>query len=278
MFHKVSARSEVLRLIAASIVALVFFTTWTTNSTATSAKDTVTAVANLQHTPTGTAKLYLSPDGHALTVTILLIGLAPNSVHPAHIHGGVCTNDGAILYPLNNVLADAKGQASSTTIISSKASLSIPATGWYINVHNGPTLNTPMQASPIACGNISNQNGSRSVLLFLGSTSSPNQNATGYTSLKVENGKLNVTISVEGLVPGSLHAAHIHAGNCFYTQGVLYNLSPLKADAKGNVSKTETFSGVSSIPASGWDINVHLSTDLSTQTGYDPILCGDVVR
>jgi hypothetical protein len=31
------------------------------------------------------------------------------------------------------------------------------------------------------------------------------------------------------------------------------------------------------IPARGWYINLHNSTDLSTQTGFDPIACGDVV-
>jgi len=34
--------------------------------------------------------------------------------------------------------------------------------------------------------------------------------------------------------------------------------------------------GVSSIPSGQWYVNVHGSTDLNTQTGFDPIACGNV--
>jgi len=54
-------------------------------------------------------------------------------------------------------------------------------------------------------------------------------------------------------------------------------MTPLMADANGHAMKVSTFAGVTSIPATGWDINVHYSTDLTTQTGYNPILCGNVV-
>ncbi len=232
--------------------------------------------ASLQHTPTGTVNLHA--DRHVLTVTITLIGLAPNSTHPAHIHvGNSCASNGAILYPLNNVVADAKGQASVTTFVHiSKPG--IPAMGWYVNVHNGPTLATPHQANAIACGVISNTYNASDVLTFLGPTSSPNQHAAGYTNLYIKNGRLVVHIIVTGLAPYSKHAAHIHAGNCFYTRQVLFDLSPLVANAQGVASKTESFNHVTSIPASGWVVNVHFSTDLSTQTGYDPILCGNVIN
>lgn len=33
---------------------------------------------------------------------------------------------------------------------------------------------------------------------------------------------------------------------------------------------------VSSIPTSGWYVNVHRGTMLATQTGFDPISCGNV--
>jgi hypothetical protein len=39
---------------------------------------------------------------------------------------------------------------------------------------------------------------------------------------------------------------------------------------------TTTINNVTSIPSSGWYVNVHHSTVLSTQTGFDPIACGDV--
>ncbi|MGH2481590.1 MAG: hypothetical protein ACRDHW_18205 [Ktedonobacteraceae bacterium] len=39
---------------------------------------------------------------------------------------------------------------------------------------------------------------------------------------------------------------------------------------------TTTIQNVTGIPSTGWYVNVHRGTDLSTQTGFDPIACGDV--
>lgn len=92
----------------------------------------------LQHQPRGEAKLALA--GNKLTVTVTLSGLAPNSVHPAHIHGmGNCSSNSPVIHPLSNVVADATGSANVTSTVNGVTS--IPATGWYVNVHNGPTLN-----------------------------------------------------------------------------------------------------------------------------------------
>jgi hypothetical protein len=41
-------------------------------------------------------------------------------------------------------------------------------------------------------------------------------------------------------------------------------------------TETTVIQGVPSIPEHGWYINVHRTTDLSTQTGFDPITCGNV--
>jgi hypothetical protein len=48
------------------------------------------------------------------------------------------------------------------------------------------------------------------------------------------------------------------------------------ADASGKSISTTTIKNVSSIPGKGWYVNVHYSTNLTTQTGFDPIACGDV--
>ncbi len=57
---------------------------------------------------------------------------------------------------------------------------------------------------------------------------------------------------------------------------VLYPLTKLVADASGTATATTTITGVSSLPSSGWYVNVHNSTALTTQTGFDPIACGSV--
>lgn len=236
------------------------------------------ASANLQHAPTGAAQLSYDGKAQTLTVKIALIGLAPKSTHPAHIHLGSCqtskTTD-PIKYPLQNVVSNDVGQGGSITVVPNITS--IPATGWYINVHNGPNLDPADQFTPIACGNISNPHNTTQLTIPLGVTNFPNEDAHGTANLHVVNGKLIVVLSVQGLAPNTSHAAHIHIGSCASTGGVLYDMSPLQADASGFVSKVSTFNNVPSIPASGWNINVHYTNDLSTQTGYNPILCGNVV-
>jgi hypothetical protein len=264
------------KLFVIGIVGLLLLALAASTSRGALAKGGGNAVATLLHTPTGLAQLHYDSSSQQLTVSVWLMGLAPNSTHPAHIHLGVCTSNGPIRYPLKNVVANAKGQAAMSTVLAGVAG-GIPAGGWYLNVHNGPTLATPEQASAIACGVIFNPHRGNDVLTLLGATPDPNQHASGLTRLSLTGHDLTVSIDVTGLAPNSRHAAHVHAGTCFSSGGVLYDLSPLVADAQGHASKTVVFHDVASIPTLGWDVNVHLGTDLSTQTGYDPILCGVVL-
>jgi plastocyanin len=86
-----------------------------------------------------------------MKVLVNVSGLTPNTSHPIHIHLGTCDYNGPILYYLNTLVADSKGYASSTTIITNVTML--PNVGWYINIHQGPTL-SGSGANPIACGNV----------------------------------------------------------------------------------------------------------------------------
>jgi hypothetical protein len=104
---------------------------------------------------TGYAHLTWDPVTHALTVTLNLSGLQPDTTHPAHIHLGNCSMMGTILYTLNNVVANKQGNYTGTTIIPN-VQKGIPASGWYINIHEGPGLATATQMAPISCGNIAN--------------------------------------------------------------------------------------------------------------------------
>ncbi len=237
----------------------------------------IVAVANLQHAPTGIADLTLDTQAKTLTVKISLVGLAPNSTHPAHIHQGDCSSFSpeTVKYMLQDVVAGANGQGVSTTVLQNIID-PIPSVGWDITVHNGPSLTPADQYTPIACGNITNPSNTTNAHAVLGTSLYANEAATGSAKLTVTNNVLTVVLNVSGLAPGSSHAAHIHAGNCENTQEILYDMSPVVADANGNAIKTVTFVGISSIPVAGWDINIHYSTDLSTQTGFNPILCGDI--
>ncbi len=88
-----------------------------------------------------------------LQVQVQVSGLTPNSVHPEHIHGGTCSDGGPIIIPLNDLTAGADGKATSTTIINGPPWFTIPSRGWFINVHQGPTMSDG-EAMPIACGDV----------------------------------------------------------------------------------------------------------------------------
>lgn len=284
--HQMSTMNRKLyRLIISSVLAvllLIAFSISSQSALATSSGGNSNHVfVHLRHTPFGTATLKWNRDSENLTVTISLVGLAGNSTHPAHIHIGDCGDNGAILYPLNDVVANAAGDATVSTVIH-EVEGGIPSRGWYINVHNGPTLATTDEAIAIACGNVHNSKTSlhdeQTVKTFLGATLDPNQAVTGSTSLRLNDETLTVTTTVHGLVPYSVHPAHIHAGSCEYQQpgSIVYPLKNLVADENGDATSTTIIQDVKTIPEDAWYVNVHRSTDLSTQTGFDPIACGNV--
>jgi hypothetical protein len=153
---------------------------------------------------------------------------------------------------------------------------------WSINVHNGPGLSPTAQFIPIACGNVYNHHTSlhhtQTVHLKLGTTTGQNQSAWGYAHLKLKDGALAVVVSVKNLVPGSVHAEHIHAGSCNdqVPGSVVYMLNNLVANSNGRATATTVIHGVHSIPEYGWYINIHRTTTLTNQTDFDPIACGNV--
>ncbi len=272
---------KIYLLVTATLLGVLLVIAFAASSHAASARasggGSNDAFANLRHTPFGTATLTWDPQSENLTVTISLVGLAGNSTHPDHIHVGDCDDNGPILYPLNNLVANAAGDAQATTVIP-EVEGGIPASGWYINVHNGPTLATPDEAIPIACGNVHNANNAQTVKTFLGATPSPNQAVSGSSILTLNNETLTVIVTVSGLVPGSVHPEHIHAGSCqSQSPGtIVYPLNNLVADQNGDATSTTVIKDVETIPQNAWYVNVHRSTDLTTQTGFDPIACGNV--
>lgn len=277
----------VLAIVVALLVTACGSSTSTTASTPTSntpastAKSgSTTATATLKHVPNGTADLSWDQTSHMLKVKIALVGLAPSSTHPSHIHTGSCSNQGGVIYPLQPLVADAHGVASATTMVS--VPKGIPASGWYVNVHNGPGLSPSDQFLPIVCGDVSNSSASttaaQSVHIALSSApgASAGEKVSGTAQLSLSGTTLTVKLTLSGLEPNSAHAAHIHAGSCESQGAVVYPLTPVMADASGSATVTTTINNVSSIPGSGWYVNVHHSTALSTQTGFDPIACGNV--
>jgi hypothetical protein len=91
-----------------------------------------------------------------LIVKISVSGLAPYSAHMAHIHAGSCQAQGPVVYPLNLVVADGHGNATSKTIIKNVGKQALDAK-LYVNIHEAGTMqgmSTQTSFNPIACGNI----------------------------------------------------------------------------------------------------------------------------
>lgn len=85
-------------------------------------------------------------------LTIKLTGMAPNSSHISHIHSGTCAKPGGVAFALQQVIADSAGAATVTSTLSSD--YSVPASGWYVNVHHGPDFSAPANAPSITCGDM----------------------------------------------------------------------------------------------------------------------------
>lgn len=88
----------------------------------------------------------------SFTVTIKLTKMLVGSSHVSHIHAGRCAQPGGIAFALQQVIADASGSA--TTASTLPVTYSVPTSGWYVNVHEGPDFTEPEYAPSISCGDL----------------------------------------------------------------------------------------------------------------------------
>jgi Cu/Zn superoxide dismutase len=244
----------------------------------------VNSTVLLNHAPTGTAMLTWSNATQALTVTVTASGLAPNSSHPLHMHQGTCAQGGAMLYTLSPLVTDATGNGSSTTIIPDDNN-GIPTKVFFINLHNGPDLTSDIQNRVLACGDVTTEQTdakkNETAQVMMSGTTSPDEHVAGQATLSLSGGKLHVVVHLSGLIPGSTHMAHIHAGTCAQQGPVAYPLNPVVADGHGNGTSTTTVSLVS-FPSGHFYLNVHEAgtmtgkDSMATQQGFNPIACGDL--
>ncbi|WP_161975332.1 CHRD domain-containing protein [Tengunoibacter tsumagoiensis] len=251
------------------------------NTTATPTTAPVTAAnAVIKHAPSGTVTATWDHTTHLLNVHAALTGLAPSSSHPVAILEGTCRKPGKTVYQLTTIKAQPIGFADAVTKIKDVAD-GIPATGWSVTVFNGPDLSSATQSEPISCADLVNAKSDKSVNQAAQATLSdafvPDQSVSGTVQLNLNNKQLTVVLNVKGLAPNSKHMAHIHTGSCASQGAVVYPLKPLQANAAGEVNSTTVISNVSEIPPSGWYVNIHRGDDnLSAQSDFDPIGCGDI--
>jgi Cu/Zn superoxide dismutase len=111
-------------------------------------------------TPWGWARISYDPDAQTIAVTVNAGGLTPGA-HAAHIHVGSCAAQGAVKYMLMDFTASTGGWIVNQTRTVTNVTTPLPASGWYLNVHQGngsnildasgnPTINF----RPLLCGDI----------------------------------------------------------------------------------------------------------------------------
>jgi len=167
---------------------------------------------------------------------------------------------------------------SSTTTNQTKISKIPSTTHGVISTENPPA---PPSDTSIP-SSITNSN--QVINVSLGTSADNNQSVTvGGVELSIHNRRGNPSLVVKiflfRLAPNSKHVAHIHSGSCEGQGPVVHALNPVRADSVGFGTSTTTLSDVSSIPDTGWYVNVHRAATmdaLSDQTGFDPLACGNI--
>ncbi len=111
-------------------------------------------------TPAGAASIAYSPSAQSLTVTVTATGVTPGG-HAAHIHLGSCQSQGPVQYMLMDFTANSAGQITNEARTVTGVTTGIPATGWYLNLHQGtsatilkPDGKPSIYFRPLLCANI----------------------------------------------------------------------------------------------------------------------------
>lgn len=107
----------------------------------------------------GRATVTYDPGARTITVTVTATGLTPG-MHAAHIHVGSCQAQGPVQYMLMDFVANGHGTIDDQTRTVTGVTTPMPATGWYLNLHQGNSNNILSNGQPtiffrpLLCANI----------------------------------------------------------------------------------------------------------------------------
>jgi Cu/Zn superoxide dismutase len=107
----------------------------------------------------GRATLVFDPGAQTITVTVTADGLTPGA-HAAHIHIGSCESQGPVQYMLMDLIANDHGEINHEVRVITGVTTPMPATGWYLNLHQGNSNNILSNGQPtiffrpLLCANI----------------------------------------------------------------------------------------------------------------------------
>ncbi len=124
-------------------------------------------------TPRGDATIVYNSRRETLTVIVRASGVTPGP-HAAHIHLGSCQKQGPVQYMLRDLVANRRGQIVHAVRVFTHVASPVPASGWYLNVHQGnagdilrngrPTV----YFRPLICANINGRETAYSSILQAG--------------------------------------------------------------------------------------------------------------
>ena len=110
-------------------------------------------------TPRGVATISYNSRLKTLTVTVNASGVTPG-LHAAHIHVGSCMSQGPVKYMLKDLPANSEGKIVHAVRVFTNVTTPIPASGWYLNIHQGNSNqilsngNPTIYFRPLLCANI----------------------------------------------------------------------------------------------------------------------------
>src|ERR1700722_13002977 len=110
-------------------------------------------------TPRGRAAISYNASRQTLTVTVTASGVTPGP-HAAHIHLGSCQSQGPVKYMLRDLIASRRGRIVHAVQVFTHVTAPIPASGWYLNIHQGNSGNILSNGQPtiffrpLICANI----------------------------------------------------------------------------------------------------------------------------
>jgi Cu/Zn superoxide dismutase len=110
-------------------------------------------------TPAGHATITYDPNAQTITVTLTASGVTPGA-HAAHIHIGSCQSQGPVQSMLQDFSANGNGNINHETRVVTGVTTPLPASGWYLNLHQGDMNNILSNGQPtiafrpLLCANI----------------------------------------------------------------------------------------------------------------------------
>ena len=110
-------------------------------------------------TPQGSAVVAYNQKAKTISVTVNASGFQPGR-HAVQIRVGTCAAQGPVQYTLKDFTANAKGHIVKETRVVTGATTPLPATGWYLNLHQGTSSNITLNGRPtinfrpLLCGDI----------------------------------------------------------------------------------------------------------------------------